>query len=144
MRSRVREDCCKEIVIHAGSSETEVKEFTVIPCRTPSNEAVTIVTPAVQARMAVRNWSGSMVILEGISEADFTTRLGFIEYQHRKLSGLSGINGYGWNGRCRIHPPGGVILHLAGSRIPEDGDISFFAIMHAGFSPNRGSPRGTL
>lgn len=78
MRSRVREDCCKEIVIQAGSSETEVKEFTVIPCRTPSNEAVTIVTPAVQARMAVRSCSGSMVILEPCSVEVFAIKLSFI------------------------------------------------------------------
>jgi hypothetical protein len=57
----VRADFCKEIVMMAGSSEMDVNEFTVAPCLCPSCTAVTTVTPADQARMAARNFSGSRV-----------------------------------------------------------------------------------
>ena len=49
-------------MITAGSSEIEVNEFTVIPCRSPAWTAVTMVTPTDQPRMAFRNCSGSRVV----------------------------------------------------------------------------------
>src|SRR5258708_23151992 len=50
------------MMIKGGTRETEVKELTVIPCCSPACEAVTMVTPEVQARIASRICSGSKLI----------------------------------------------------------------------------------
>jgi hypothetical protein len=63
----VRLGACREIVINAGSREIEVKELTVMPCRSPLWEAVTMVTPVVHARMAARNCSESRIIVIEVS-----------------------------------------------------------------------------
>jgi len=68
--SYVRELCCREMVIVAGSNEMDVNEFTVMPCRWPSWAAVTTVTPADQARMAARKFSESRVILVDLSNVN--------------------------------------------------------------------------
>ena len=55
------------MVMMAGYSEIDVNELTVIPCVFPSWTAVTTVTPADQARMAVRSASESRVITDKFS-----------------------------------------------------------------------------